>query len=411
MTEGKCRYCGSDLNDVVIDLRMAPLSNDYLNKGQIKSGQYSLPLRVCVCGKCKLVQVSNWEMPSHIFNSGYKYFSSYSTSWLKHSSDYVDMIVKRLHLEPSSHVVEVASNDGYLLQYFKKYSIEPLGIDPSEATAEAAEEMGVHTLVEFFGKSLAERLVKEAQSADLIIGNNVLAHVPDIRDFVSGLKILLKPNGTITMEFPHFLNIIKYNQFDTIYHEHFSYLTMLVVKQIFSDEGLKIYDVEKLPTHGGSLRIYATHDNNDDIQVSESVSALLDEEIKYGLDDIDVYHGFRDRIHSLKFDILSKLIELKKQGKTICGYGAAAKGNTMFNYCGIGTELVDYVVDANPHKQNLFMPGSLIPIYAPDKIRETEPDYVIIVPWNISDEITSSLQYIRDWGGKFIQFIPDVKEW
>lgn len=405
-----CRYCKNEINDRVIDLGLSPLSNDYISEDQISKGQYSLPLEVLICKKCKLVQVADIEMPDKIFNSDYKYFSSYSSSWLEHCKRYVSMIVKKLNLNSESRVVEIASNDGYLLQYFKEYDISPLGIEPSNSTAEVAISKGIRTIIDFFGVNLATKMVKENQKADLIIGNNVLAHVPDIADFIQGVKILLDSDGTATFEFPHFLNIIRFNQFDTIYHEHFSYLTILALNQMFYDNGLKIYDIEKLNTHGGSLRIYVTHLENK-IEVSKNVQMIIKEENDSGLDIVDTYRLFSENIIELKLSVVSKLIELRQAGKNIVGYGAAAKGNTLLNYFGIKPDLISYVVDANPHKQGLFLPGSLIPIYSPDMIKETRPDYVVIIPWNIKDEIEKELEFIREWGGKFITFIPDVMEW
>lgn len=407
----KCRYCKNNLSKMVIDLGMAPLSNDYLNEEDISRGQFTLPLRLMICDSCKLVQVADFEMPDKIFNSNYKYFSSYSESWLTHCEKYVDMIVKRLNLNEYSKVVEIASNDGYLLQYFSKYRIKPLGIEPSTSTASVAREKGIETLEEFFDRNLAVRLKKEGRCADLLIGNNVLAHVPDIGSFVAGLSEMIKPTGTITIEFPHFLNILTYKQFDTIYHEHFSYLTLLSIDRIFRDNYLKIYDVEKLPTHGGSLRIYASKIDNAEFRVSDKVKEVLQEELDAGLDDFATYVDFNRNVEELKLQILKKLIDIRESGKTVVGYGAAAKGNTMFNYFGIKSDLITYVVDANPHKQGLYMPGSLIPIYSPEKIRETRPDYVLIIPWNIKDEIANQNKYIREWGGRFMTFIPEINEW
>lgn len=401
-----CRYCKKPLKTLFADLGLEPLSNDYIEKENVGKGQYELPLRVAVCDNCKLVQVLDFELPEGIFNSEYKYFSSYSTSWLKHCEDYVEMIVDRLSLKKNSVVMEVASNDGYLLQYFKKYGIEPIGIEPSKSVAEVAIKKGIQTKIDFFGKNFAERLTEKA---DLIIGNNVLAHVPDIGDFVKGLKIALKDNGTITVEFPHLLNLIKYNQFDTIYHEHFSYLSIIVVSKIFEEQGLKIYDVEKLDTHGGSLRVYATHVENERQNISKNVELIMDEEKQFGMDENKIYLDFSEKIKKIKIDILEKIIELKKSGKKIVGYGAAAKGNTLFNYCGIGKEIIDYVVDANPNKQGRLLPGSLIPILKPDEIKKTKPDYVIIIPWNLKDEIHENLSFIKEWGGKFITLIPKVE--
>ncbi len=402
-----CRYCGEILEDTFVDLGMQPLSNDYLSKDQLDDGQHMLPLKACVCKRCKLVQVVNTQLPENIFNRDYKYFSSYSSSWLKHCEEYVDMIVEKLNLDSDSTVYEIASNDGYLLQYFFKYNIKPIGIEPSEGTAQVAVSKGIKTIMRFFGSALAKELMDSDGLADLIIGNNVLAHVPDIGDFVQGMKLLLKQNGSITLEFPHILNLIRYNQFDTVYHEHFSYLSIVALNTIFGDRGLKIYKIDKLNTHGGSLRIYATHKEND-IPIDPSVQEIISEECLFGLDSIEKYREFNGRVIRHKMDILETLIGIKREGKTIVGYGAAAKGNVLLNYCGVGTEMIDYTVDLSPHKQGLMCPGSLIPICHPDKIKETKPDYVLVVPWNIKEEIMTQLNYIRDWGGRFIVLIPQI---
>lgn len=407
--EIRCRYCNRIIEKPFLNLGMQPLSNDYLTIERIPMGQHYLPLRVCVCSECRLVQIADSEMPDVIFNEEYKYFSSFSTSWLEHCKLYVDMIYKRLSLNEKSEVFEIASNDGYLLQYFSQYDISPIGIEPSVLTAKSAMEKGIHTITEFFGVDLATRLVDEGHKADLIIANNVMAHVPDIKDFVKGFEILLKETGTVTVENPHFLNVLRLNQFDTIYHEHFSYVTLGAVSKIFEDCGLKIYDVEELKTHGGSLRLYATHKNNELIDVAESVERLLEKERKFGLQDLSVFDEFSEKVKRLKNSVLSILISIKREGKSIAGYGAAAKGNTLFNYCGIGTEYIDYVVDVNPNKQGLFLPGSMIPIYEPERIKKTKPDYVLIIPWNIKEEIMDQMSFIREWGGRFIVFIPEVE--
>ncbi len=404
-----CRYCKKELNTCMTDLGLAPLSNDYLDKENISKGQYTLPLKVYFCNNCKLTQVINYEAPEGVFNSTYKYYSSFSTSWLKHSEKYVDYIVERLGLTQNSNVMEIASNDGYLLQYFKKYNIKPVGVEPSSSTAQVAKNKGINTIESFFDLNFAKEYVNKYGKLDLIIGNNVLAHVPFIGDFVDGLKCALNENGTITMEFPHLLNLMKYNQFDTIYHEHFSYLSILAVKRIFEDIDLKIYDVQKLKTHGGSLRIFATHKNSR-IEVEDNVSKVIEEELEYGLDDDQVYNKFNKNVKKIKFNIWKKLIALKEQGKRIVGYGAAAKGNTLFNYCGIRNDVIDYVADLSPYKQDLYLPGSLIPIVSPNKIKETKPDYVIIIPWNIKEEIINQLSFIREWEGKFLVLIPEIEE-
>lgn len=404
-----CRYCGTSLKYDVADLGLMPLSNDFISSKKIREGQYNLPLKIKVCHNCKLVQVVEYQMPENIFNDEYPYFSSYSSTWLKHCENYVGMIVDKLKLNKESKVIEIASNDGYLLQYFKKYGISPTGIEPSGSVARVSAEKGIHTIQEFFCEEFAKKLYKEGKTADLVIGNNVLAHVPNIDDFVKGLKIILKDTGTITLEFPHLLNMMRMNQFDTIYHEHFSYLSLISLKRIFNDNMLEIVNVEKLETHGGSLRVYITH-LVPGIEIDVKVTEVINEEMQYGLDQMEVYQGFYKKIQDIKMNVLSKLIEIKKSGKTVVGYGAAAKGNTLFNYCGVGREFIDYIVDANPHKQNMYLPGSLIPVVDVDYIKRIKPDYVVVIPWNIKDEIMQQLQYIKKWGGVFIVFIPEIEE-
>ena len=402
-----CRYCNKNLSKLFVDLGLSPLSNDYITKDRVNKGQLELPLRVAVCDNRKLVQTLELEIPDNIFNSEYKYFSSYSTSWLKHCKDYVDMIVERFSLNQDSTVIELASNDGYLLQFFLEHKISPIGIEPSKSVADAAIAKGINTKIAFWNTQYAANL---KEKADLMIANNVLAHVPDIKDFVYGMKLGLKENGVITIEFPHLLNLIKYNQYDTIYHEHFSYLSILSTKKIFEENGLKIFDIEKLETHGGSLRVYATHIENDKITINRRVEEVLEEEITYGLAGQQVYDDFLVKVKNHKLDILEKLVALKKSGKTIVGYGAAAKGNTLLNYCGIDRTIIDYVVDANPHKQNCLLPGSLIPILSPEEIKKTKPDYIIIIPWNLKEEIKNTLSYTKEWGAKFLVLIPQVEE-
>ena len=402
-----CRYCNKNLSKLFVDLGLSPLSNDYITKDRVNKGQLELPLRVAVCDNCKLVQTLELEIPDNIFNSEYKYFSSYSTSWLKHCKNYVDMIVERFSLNQDSTVIELASNDGYLLQFFLEHKISPIGIEPSKSVADAAIAKGINTKIAFWNTQYAANL---KEKADLMIANNVLAHVPDIKDFVYGMKVGLKENGVITIEFPHLLNLIKYNQYDTIYHEHFSYLSILSTKKIFEENGLKIFDIEKLETHGGSLRVYATHIENDKITINRRVEEVLEEEITYGLAGQQVYDDFLVKVKNHKLDILEKLVALKKSGNTIVGYGAAAKGNTLLNYCGIDRTIIDYVVDANPHKQNCLLPGSLIPILSPEEIKKTKPDYIIIIPWNLKEEIKNTLSYTKEWGAKFLVLIPQVEE-
>ena len=403
----ECRFCSNLLKHTFVDLGMSPLSNAYLKLDTINKAEKFYPLHTYVCDNCFLVQLEEFETPDHIF-SDYAYFSSYSETWLRHAENYTELMIKRFGLNANSQVIEIASNDGYLLQYFQKQNIPVLGIEPAANVAKVAEEKGIPSLVKFFGVSTAQELVAQGKQADLLLGNNVLAHVPDLNDFVAGMKIVLKPDGILTMEFPHVLQLILQNQFDTIYHEHFSYFSFLTVEKVFATHGLTLFDVEELPTHGGSLRIYGQH-NDGKKPISDRVSLLKSKERKAGLEQLETYLGFGDKVKSIKCDLLSFLIDAKKQGKSIVGYGAPAKGNTLLNYCGIRTDLIDYVVDRSPHKQGLFLPGTHIPIYHPDKIRETKPDYLLILPWNLKDEIMGQMADIREWGGKFIVPIPEVE--
>ena len=403
----ECRFCSNLLKHTFVDLGMSPLSNAYLKLDSINKAEKFYPLHAYVCDNCFLVQLEEFETPDHIF-SDYAYFSSYSETWLRHAENYTELMTERFGLNENSQVIEIASNDGYLLQYFQKQNIPVLGIEPAANVAKVAEEKGIPSLVKFFGVSTAQELVAQGIQADLLLGNNVLAHVPDLNDFVAGMKIVLKPDGILTMEFPHVLQLILQNQFDTIYHEHFSYFSFLTVEKVFATHGLTLFDVEELPTHGGSLRIYGQH-NDGKKPISDRVSLLKSKERKAGLEQLETYLGFGDKVKSIKCDLLSFLIDAKKQGKSIVGYGAPAKGNTLLNYCGIRTDLIDYVVDRSPHKQGLFLPGTHIPIYHPDKIRETKPDYLLILPWNLKDEIMGQMADIREWGGKFIVPIPEVE--
>lgn len=406
----KCRHCGKELTHVFIDLFNSPPSNSYLTFEQLKEPEILYPLKVFVCDNCFLVQIDEYKIDEYkkseeIFNAGYAYFSSYSTTWLKHAEEYANTITKKLKLNENSFVIEIASNDGYLLQYFKAKNISCLGIEPSTATAQAAKEKGIKVLEEFFTSGLAQSLNK----ADLVVGNNVLAHVPNINDFVKGLKIVLKQKATITMEFPHLLNLITLNQFDTIYHEHFSYLSLLTVQTIFKTQGLTIYDVEELPTHGGSLRIYATHTENDSIKIRNTVNDLIDKEKTAGLNIMAKYAGFEKKAQQIKWDFLSLFIKTKKEGKKIAAYGAAAKGNTFLNYCGVKSDLIDFVVDASPYKQNKFLPQSHIPIVSEDMIKKYKPKYILILPWNIKEEIMQQLSYVKEWDARYIVAIPNIE--
>lgn len=403
MNQPKCRFCGEPLTSVFADLGMQPLSNSYVELKNANKGEKTYPLKAYVCSKCHLVQLQEYESPDAIF-SDYAYFSSYSSSWLAHAKEYVELMTKRFSLSADKFIVEIASNDGYLLQYFNEKGFKTLGIEPAANVAAEARKKSVDTLVEFFGTELAAKLSK-TRKADLLLGNNVLAHVPDINDFVEGMKIMLSADGVITMEFPSLLELMQQNEFDTIYHEHFSYLSFSTVKEIFASHGLRLFDVENLSTHGGSLRIYACHAAAR-YETTANVARKLSDEKRAGLLDLSAYHDFAAQVKETKYKLLAGLIELKRAGKNIVGYGAAAKGNTLINYCGIKNDFIDYVVDKNPHKQNTLLPGSHIPVYSPDKILETKPDYVLILPWNLREEIIAELQYIKEWGGKFIVAIP-----
>jgi len=403
----ECRFCSNLLKHTFVDLGMSPLSNAYLKLDTINKAEKFYPLHAYVCDNCFLVQLEEFETPDHIF-SDYAYFSSYSETWLRHAENYTELMTQRFGLNENSQVIEIASNDGYLLQYFQKQNIPVLGIEPAANVAKVAEEKGIPSLVKFFGVSTAQELVAQGKQADLLLGNNVLAHVPDLNDFVAGMKIVLKPDGILTMEFPHVLQLILQNQFDTIYHEHFSYFSFLTVEKVFATHGLTLFDVEELPTHGGSLRIYGQH-NDGKKPISDRISKLKTQEIEARLEQRSTYLGFGEQVKATKRHLLSFLIDIKNQGKSVVGYGAPAKGNTLLNYCGIRTDLLDYTVDRSPYKQGLFLPGTHIPIYHPDKIIETKPDYLLILPWNIKDEIIEQMSHIREWGGKFVVPIPEVE--
>lgn len=405
----KCRHCNSELKLPLVDLGTAPPSNAYLTAQQLHGPELWFPLRVLVCESCWLVQTEDFTRADALFDADYAYFSCFSSSWLTHCERYVTNIIERFHLDHTSHVVEVAANDGYLLQYVRDRGIPCLGIEPTASTAAAARNKGIPIVEQFFGTDLAKQLANQGQQADLMVANNVLAHVPDINDFVAGFATLLKPQGIVTFEFPHLLRLIEETQFDTIYHEHFSYFSFATVEKIFAHHSLTLFDVEELTTHGGSLRIYGKHDDHEKLAISDHVSLLKNKEHRAGLDKIETYLHFSEQVKASKRQLLSFLIEVKNTGKTIVGYGAPAKGNTLLNYCGIGTDFLDYTCDRSPHKQGLFLPGTHIPIYHPDKIAETKPDYILILPWNLKDEIRSQLSYIREWGGKFVVPIPVVE--
>jgi SAM-dependent methyltransferase len=402
-----CRFCGTQLVHVFADLGMSPLANSFLSEDELGQMEPFYPLRALVCHECFLVQLEDYETPDAIF-SDYAYFSSYSTTWLEHSKRYVDMAVERFGLDDGSHVIELASNDGYLLQYFKGHGVPVLGIEPAANVAAVAREKGIRTMVKFFGRATA-REVAAMMNADLLIGNNVLAHVPDLNDFVAGMKIVLGPRGVITMEFPHLLHLIDRNEWDTIYHEHFSYFSFLTVSRVFAYHGLTLFDVEELPTHGGSLRIFGRHAEDDSKPVTERAQELLERERTTGFESLDTYLGFSDQVKAAKWELLDLLIQQRREEKRIVGYGAPAKGNTLLNYCGIGTDLLEYTCDLNPHKQGHYLPGSHIPIRTPEAIRETRPDLVFILPWNLKDEIMDQLSFVRDWGGRFLVRAPELR--
>jgi SAM-dependent methyltransferase len=402
-----CRFCSTPLRLTFADLATSPLANSFLTDEQLQQGETFFPLHAYVCEQCFLVQLEEFEAPEHIF-SDYVYFSSVSESWVRHARSYVEQTIPRLGLGADSSVVEIASNDGYLLQWFVEAGVPVLGIEPAANVAVVAEERGIPSLVEFFGTALAKRLAGEGRQADLIIGNNVLAHVPAINDFVEGLRILLAPGGTITIEFPHLLRLIAETQFDTIYHEHFSYLSLVSVEQVFAAHGLRLYDVEELPSHGGSLRIYACHADAPN-EESAALVELREREERDGLRELATYASFGERVRALKLELLGFLLEARAAGKTVAGYGAAAKGVTMVNYCGIRSDLVEYVADRSEHKQGLYMPGSRIPVHAPERLDETKPDYLLILAWNLKDEIIEQLAHLRTHGTQFVTPVPHVE--
>ena len=404
-----CRFCNEEITHLFVDLGMSPLANSFLSSDALNKMEPFYPLRTFVCKKCLLVQLEEFESPEHIF-SNYAYFSSYSQTWLKHIEAFVDMTITKFRLNHNSRVVEIASNDGYLLQYFKKKNIPILGIEPADNVAKVAIEKGIPTIIKFFGSDTAKELVSSDKQADLLIVVNVMPHVPNLNDFIDGMKILTKPSGIIVVQFSaYILQLIQQNEFDTIYHEHFSYFSLLSLQKIFSSHGLVIFDVEELPIHGGSLRIYARHVENNTFPVSQNVNDVLQKERTFGLDSMSIYANFQRQVNIVKLNIWDFFINAKKSGKKIVCYGAAAKGNTLLNYCGIGPDLIDYVVDINPHKQGKYLPGTHIPITTPEKINQSKPDYLVILAWNLKEEIMTQMSHIRDWGGKFVVLIPEVK--
>jgi len=403
----ECRFCGTPLQHTFVDLGMSPVANSNIKPENSQDMEPFFPLHAYVCDSCYLVQLEEFQSPGEIF-SDYAYFSSYSQSWLQHAKDYVDHMMETVGYDASSQVVELASNDGYLLRNFRDLGVPVLGIEPAQNVAEVAREAGIPSISKFFGVQTAQELVGDGVRADLVIGNNVLAHVPDLNDFVAGMKIILKPDGIITMEFPHLEKLMAHNQFDTIYHEHFSYFSFYAVEKVFAHHGLTLFNVTELPTHGGSLRIYARHADDDSKPVTANVENLRGRELQNGINQLASYQPFSEQVKEVKRKLLEFLIQATREGKCIAAYGAAAKGNTLLNYCGIRTDFIDYAVDASPHKQGLLLPGTHIPVYAPDKIAETKPDYLLILPWNLKDEIMKQTDYIRAWGGRFVVPIPEV---
>jgi hypothetical protein len=401
-----CRFCKAPLNHTFVDLGMSPLCESYLKKEELDKMEPFYPLYVYVCEKCFLVQLNEYVNPEHIFTE-YAYFSSYSQAWLDHSKNYVEKMIREKQINKNSLVVELASNDGYLLQYFHQNKIPVLGIEPAKNVAEVAIKNGINTKILFFNETTAKELVSEGIRADLLLGNNVLAQVPDLNSFVKGMKIILKDDGFITMEFPHLMKLMVENQFDTIYHEHFSYFSFHTVGKIFAEFGLELFDVEEIPTHGGSLRIYAKHVGNKKYSGTERMEKLIEKEDKFRIDHLDVYSKFTEQVIETKRKILSLLIDLKRQGKVITGYGAPGKGNTLLNYCGVRSDFIDFTVDRNPYKHGRYLPGTHIPIHSPEHTKKVKPDYLFILPWNFKDEIIKQESYIRDWGGKFIVPIPE----
>lgn len=404
----KCRHCYTTLEHLFLDLGFAPPSNAYLTTNDLKAPELHFPLKLLVCDKCWLVQTEDYAEADKLFDNDYAYFSSISKSWLDHSLAYFELVKERFSLNGDSHVIEVASNDGYLLKNFVAENIPCLGIEPTASTAIAAEKQGVPVIREFFGSELAQKLAANEKLADLIIGNNVYAHVPDINDFTKGLKTILKLDGVVTLEFPHLMRLIEHTQFDTAYHEHFSYLSLTAVSSIFSSQGLRIWDVEELETHGGSLRVYGCHEDNVRVN-SVNVGQILEQESKNGLMDLTIYREFQTRAESVKNTLISFLIEQRKRGKSVAAYGAAAKGNTILNYAGIRPDLLPYVCDAAPSKQGKYMPGSHIPILSPEVLKDRKPDYILILPWNIATEVMDANSFVREWGAKFVIAVPELR--
>jgi SAM-dependent methyltransferase len=406
-TAKPCRFCGAGLHRTFVDLGMSPLCETYPSLADLNRGEVYYPLHAYVCEQCFLVQLEQYESAENIF-SDYAYFSSYSDSWLRHCENYCNKMRGQLGLNGRSLVIEVASNDGYLLQYFVKQNIPVLGIEPAANVARVAIEKGVPTRVRFFGTQLANELAAEGRYSDLVLGNNVLAQVPDLNDFVEGLKIILKPEGVLTLEFPHLLKLIELNEFDTIYHEHFSYFSVLTTVRLMQAHGLRVFNVEELKSHGGSLRVYACRQESKSHAVAPSVRKVIADEEKAGLDSVAGYEAFARQVKDTKLALLDFLLTAAREGKSVAGYGAPGKSATLLHYCGIGKDLIEYTVDRSPYKQGRFLPGSRIPIYPPERIRQTKPEFVVILPWNLKDEIIEQFQFIREWGGRFVVPIPRV---
>lgn len=407
MIKFNCRACKAELNTTVVNLYHSPLANSLLSVEQLLKAEKHYPLHVMVCPECYLVQVTETASPEEIF-SDYLYFSSYSRSWLDHCQNYAQEMIEFCQLNKGKKVVEIACNDGYLLQFFKDKGISVLGVEPAENVAVEARKKGIDVCTDFFNAETAQSLREKGEEADLIAAKNVLAHVPDINSFVKGIKILLKKEGIFTIEFPHLLQLIKEGQFDTIYHEHFSYLSLIAVNKIFKDQGLNIFDVKEIPTHGGSLRIYGCHEENTSREISERVHKVLKKETDFGLTNLDTYKKFSETVKKIKLEFLEFLTNVNKNNKKIMAYGAPAKGNTFLNYCGVKGDFIEATVDLNPHKQGKFLPGSHIPVYGEDHIRKVKPDYILILPWNLKNEIRNQLSYVKEWGGKFVTAIPHL---
>jgi hypothetical protein len=407
-TKPQCRFCNTTLEQTFVDLGMSPLCESFLLPDQLNQMEPFYPLKVYVCNNCFLVQLEEFVSPENIFTE-YAYFSSYSDSWLQHARNYTELMIEKFHLTSKNKVIELASNDGYLLQYFVEKGIPSLGVEPAKNVAKVALEKGIPTVMDFFGVQLARKMAHEGQKADLLLGNNVLAQVPDINDFVAGMKITLNSHGVITMEFPHLMRLIEGNQFDTIYHEHFSYFSFIASERIFAEHGITLFDVEELKTHGGSIRIYGRHVEDKTKPVSERALEMRDRELRAGYNRMEIYSTFAEKVKETKRKMLQILIDLKRQGKRVVGYGAPGKGNTLLNYCGIRNDFLDYTVDRSPYKHGRYTPGTHIEIFPPEKIRQDRPDYLFILPWNLKDEIIRQMSFIKEWGGKFIVPISEAE--